>query len=84
MILHCAYEISVIFNVSNTGAHFVLILSTDLGNTIDMSSPGAVGSIVASVSCDRAGFAKFPAVSEGRQHDIADTIVAHDPPSIVD
>ena len=49
-----------------------------------MNFPGEVGDVVANVSYDGTGFAKFPAVSQGRQHDTADSLVATtDPYSLV-
>ena len=49
-----------------------------------MSYPGAVGTVVASLSCDSAGFSKATVASEGMHHD-ADTFVfaTTDPVSLV-
>ena len=40
-----------------------------------MRSPGVVGTVVASFSCDGAGFAKVPVFSEGRQYDTTNSLL---------
>ena len=59
--------------VSSPVAHSILIISSHLRKIRYVSSPLSVIAVVESVSCDGAGFAKVPAISEGRWHDSDDS-----------